>query len=201
MRIRLATARLAAALLCVPSTAALSQSSYAGSYDVRVCKGNRACGPADTAAIFAVGVLVVGGDSIGFGTLPSSVWDFFRRYNSVRSPVNACYALKRVQTQTSVDSYAGARFVRWMRFNVESPERDSVRFELYRSPDASHVVKGRWVSGTIKGLGQSFFSPPSSTSSWGMDSVIATRVGPPDEELCAVPAHAECKASGRCSGV
>jgi hypothetical protein len=149
--------------------------------------------------VFARGVLVIGGDAIGFGALPPAITTYFQRYNSARPPVNACYALERTRP---AQSFAGLPFVRWMRLTVEDAERDSVRFELYRSPDAGHVVRARWERGVLKGLGYSFVAAAmGSAASWGPDSVIATRIGGPDEGLCAAKALRQCQESGICSGV
>jgi hypothetical protein len=144
-----------------------------GTYDLAVCRGVP-CAPGDTLAAYAL-VTVVLFDSAGAerADLPPARYAAGRR-------ATGCF-LTRYGRRLS-DSYAGMwprDYFRW------SGADSSLRFTLFRSPDAYYVITARVTTeglvggGTSGGAGAGELRGP-------RDTVAATRTGPPDRLRCHV---------------
>lgn len=181
---------LAAALMLSIAAPATAQAPTAGTYALRVCKADRPCVATDSAAVLARGYVVLS-DSLSFGRLPSSLQSRFRRFGASGVVPSGCYALERGQGWAELQTLAGVSAARWCRWAPRGDAR-GVEFALYTSPDARHVVRARVDDAGLVGVGASW-SAYRSYDSVGPDSVIATRIGPPDPEPCVTAAVREAQ--------
>jgi len=92
-----------------------------------------------------------------------------------------CFSLQRLRGVNGFAWLAPSGQLYWRT----APD-DPLRFELYRSPDAGYGVELHAANGRLRGTGRFWeFGYP---EEFPTDSVIAERIGPPDERLCALPA-------------
>ena len=170
----IATAAVAAGCrpTAVPSAAAdepqpaLPSPELPGTYDLAVCRGGR-CALRDTATAYLLATVVLF-DSAGAAAadLPPAHYERGQR-------ATGCFWIR--YHKKVGDSYAGISPRAYFMWGGVG----SIRFPLYRSPDAGYVVELRRTATGFDGGG----------TSWGVgvveiqaprDTVVAARVGPPD---------------------
>ncbi|HET7584742.1 MAG TPA: hypothetical protein VFK13_07540 [Gemmatimonadaceae bacterium] len=158
-----------------PSPTRLTPVALAGTYSVRICRGS--CSSDDTTADLRRGVLVLTAQPIDLTGQPDSVQWLMEDFRP--DPINGCYVLRYVRDDPP--TYAGGS-VGGTQWELDS-SGTSVFFSLYRSPDAGYLVEAIGTRSGLRGRG----------TSWGVgiaevhfpdDSVVATRIGPPDVSTC-----------------
>ena len=150
-----------------------------GTYTLQLCRV-RCAGP-DDANTLATGHLVLLDSAIDTGALRRQdsvgriLADFFA-FDQSDAPPNGCFLWeKRRDDPPSYGTGFGGGLLHWDR------QDDTVRFQLYGSPDAGHYVTLALESGRLIGRGVS--------SGYGADSipedvVVARRAGRSDASLC-----------------
>lgn len=181
---------LVAALALGLVARATARAPIAGTYALRLCKADRPCVATDSAAVLVHGYVVLS-DSLGFGRLPKGLHSRFRRFGAAGVVPSGCYALERGPGWAELHTLAGVSAARWFRW-TPTGEAGGVEFALYTSPDARHVVHARVDDAGLVGVGASW-SAYRSYDPVGPDSVIATRIGPPEPEHCVTAALREAQ--------
>lgn len=144
---------------------ALSAQSASGSYELALCRA-APCTPGDTAAAYLIAtVVLLDSAAAAAGNLPSP------RYE--RGPANGCFRIRH--SRRLGDSYAGISRAGQFRWRPLAGSPGTLTFPLYRSPDASYIVRvaamvgGLAGWGTSGGIGVAEISAP-------RDTVVAVRV-------------------------
>ena len=169
-------------------TAAPAQSPY-GTYELRLCRVR--CGPEWPANTIRSGWVVLDSVPVALGAFPDSVRR--RLENSFMfmdlgrgDPANGCYLLRADRPE--VKTYAGIEtggLTRW----EPAAGGDSIRFSLYRSPDAGHEVAAALTAGGFEGRGESWGAGAAEVH-YPDDLVLGRRLGAPDQGRCGEAALA-----------
>ena len=168
-----AVATFAAIAEAQPDTARL-----AGTYEVALCKAGP-CSLDDTTRTLSRGFLVLFAGEMPrvTGAAGAALTGWY-----LRSPPNGCLSMTVPPPRSETFAAGGVRSTFWDM----NPGGDSVRFSLYRSPDAGHEVIAGIRNGELTGGGRS----------WGVgvvnvryprDTIVGRRIGPPDIEPCLNP--------------
>ena len=164
-----------------PETPTLS-SSISGTYRLEICRGR--CGPSGAIAL-ASGTLVIEDTSYTTADISPVAREYFETWTALllgigaRDRPNACFVLSRANDD--VHTYAGLQEVGLTR--LEPHQGDSVLVALYQSPDASYHAIIRPTDGLLVGRGRSH-GVADAADDFEMDSVRASRIGPPDRMIC-----------------
>jgi hypothetical protein len=145
---------------------------YAGAYAVRFCRESCAA-----AASYRTGTLVL---------LEQPLRDAQGRTRSKwleRGPINGCLILDPVHGIPDGWAFrpeaAPRRFLAW-----SAMEDHSMRFELFRTPDAGYVVRLRLTPAGLGGTGMVWMDLPGNASPPGQDAIQAHRIGDADQTRC-----------------
>ncbi len=150
-----------------------------GTYRLLACRAG--CGDADSTRAYLIGTLVVLPEQIALSDLPPDTHREFERgarflrLGTSDGPIG-CFALT---LHRRVGSYAGIRPVGLLFAEFEG---DTLRFPLYRSPDAGYEVAVVIGEQRLHGRGYSWggvgaMDAPS-------DSILIWRMGPPNLKDC-----------------
>lgn len=158
--------------IAAPSPAGVAPGTYA----MEICRGSCHAGVEDS--VLVRGHLVIEAAAYPPSELPPVARKYFERDelmlmgdDSVLDP-NACFVLTRVRGYLE-----GVGLTR-----VEPAGGDTVRVDLYRSPDSGYFMVLRAAAGELRGWGKGWSHPAVEAAS--LDSVRARRIGPPDRALC-----------------
>lgn len=153
----------------------------AGTYHLRVCRVR--CSTPDAPNVLGVGRLVLAERPIDTAMHIRS--DSARRLLSFQfaweadaGPPNGCFVWD--QKRDHPPSYAVSRVAGLLSWSVTG---DSVRFRLYRSPDAAHSVTAVRTPEGFQGRGISSGAGVAAVD-WPEDVVVAERTGAPDFSVC-----------------
>jgi hypothetical protein len=153
----------------------LTPALLAGTYAVRVCRG--ACDPNDTTRDLRRGTLVLAEHPLDLAQQPDSVQLLLVLDHA--DPVNGCYVLRYVRDDPP--SYADGT-VGGSEWELDSTGA-RLWFSLYASPDAGYEVDARGTPDQLRGQGESW-GVGAAEVHYSLDSVVATRIGPPDPGIC-----------------
>ena len=154
-----------------------------GTYELRLCRVT--CAPEWPRNTIRSGWVVLDSAPIALSTFPDSVSDLLEysfAFMADRSEdgANGCFLLS--VDRPDVHTYGGlgtAGLTRWELVRGD----DSIRFSLYRSPDAGHEVTVALTTGGFEGRGRSWGAGVAEVD-YPDDIILARRLGPPEPRRC-----------------
>ncbi|MFL5538424.1 MAG: hypothetical protein ACJ8J0_05500 [Longimicrobiaceae bacterium] len=163
-----------------------------GTYAMEICRGP--CHGRAGDSVLVRGHLVIEAAEYPLSELPPVARKYLEERDdlmlmgdddSVLDP-NACFVL----TQARVGYRYGVGLTR-----ANAVRGDTVKVDLYRSPDSGYFVVLRAAAGELRGWGRGWSYPPvDSPGAVPLDSVRARRIGRPDRALCIRAAEIEAAA-------
>jgi hypothetical protein len=150
-----------------------SDSEIAGTYELIICK---------TACSFSNRDNVIAKADIVFLDHMMSLEEAQHinpLYNADTRDSNACYTVER---SDEAKTYAGVRKTDTSRWLISG---NTIKFDLFRSPDAGYAAEVKRTGSSLLGTGESWGvgmgAPP---KDYGPDIIVGRRVGPPDISVC-----------------
>ncbi len=169
----------------VPAAEAVSDSAPAGRYELLLCR--IPCGAGDTTLAYAAGYIILSDRAISLDQAPEQAFRHLERtylFAGQEGTANGCFVLLPLGKRKSYATIRRVGLTHWRRVGPDS----SIVFDLYRSPDASYVVRGHVRAGVLSGWasesGPDHFLLP--TWEW----VAGRYLGPADPARCLVDAAA-----------
>jgi hypothetical protein len=150
-------------------------SQVAGAYELIIC--NRACSFSNRESVFATARVMLFDRVLTLEEM--------KRINPVFIDTHDVKAYYEVNAQAGAQSYlrTGANIGTW------EANGSTLRFNLFRSPDAGYAVAVERAGNLLRGSGQSWgFGMSAPPKEYGPDVVVGRRVGPPDSTKCRAKA-------------